>query len=62
MPKNAQKWPFSNWTQLGLGRDMLVFDYFRPCSSLLEWNGCVLYPCESCFDSTRLTRPCGLPV
>ncbi|KHF97254.1 hypothetical protein F383_36706 [Gossypium arboreum] len=19
-------------------------------------------PCKSCFDSTKLTRPCGLPV
>ncbi|KHG03562.1 hypothetical protein F383_28036 [Gossypium arboreum] len=28
----------------------------------LEWHGRVLYPCESCFDSARLTRSCGLLV
>ncbi|KHG00883.1 hypothetical protein F383_39105 [Gossypium arboreum] len=34
MPMSPQKWPFPNWTQLGLGRDSPVCDYFRPCSSL----------------------------
>ncbi|KHG22239.1 hypothetical protein F383_26958 [Gossypium arboreum] len=24
MPISPQKWPFLNWTQLGLGRDMPV--------------------------------------
>ncbi|KHG19033.1 hypothetical protein F383_24501 [Gossypium arboreum] len=46
MPTSRQKWPFLNWTQLGLGRD----------------TPHVLYPCELCFDSARLTRPCGLLV
>ncbi|KHG11845.1 hypothetical protein F383_17708 [Gossypium arboreum] len=44
MPKSPQKWPFVNWTQLGLGRDTAV------CHARL------------CFDSGKLTRPCGLPV
>ncbi|KHG26384.1 hypothetical protein F383_33750 [Gossypium arboreum] len=38
MPMSLQKWPFLNWTQLGLGRDTPMCDYFRPCSSLLEWH------------------------
>ncbi|KHG09934.1 hypothetical protein F383_15852 [Gossypium arboreum] len=29
MPKSPQIWPFPNWTQLGLGRDTPVCDYFR---------------------------------
>ncbi|KHG22307.1 Beta-amyloid-like protein [Gossypium arboreum] len=41
---SPQKWPFLNWTQLGLGKDTLV------CHA------------RSCFDSFKLTRPCGLPV
>ncbi|KHG29976.1 hypothetical protein F383_08820 [Gossypium arboreum] len=24
MPMSPQKWPFPNWTQLGLGKDMPV--------------------------------------
>ncbi|KHG12685.1 hypothetical protein F383_18055 [Gossypium arboreum] len=32
------------------------------CSSLLEWHDRVFHPCELCFDSARLTWPCGLPV
>ncbi|KHF99839.1 hypothetical protein F383_38607 [Gossypium arboreum] len=35
MPMSPQKWPFPNWTQLGLSRDTPVCDYFRPCASIL---------------------------
>ncbi|KAG8474501.1 hypothetical protein CXB51_031160 [Gossypium anomalum] len=62
MPKNPQKWPFPNWTQLRLGRDTLVCNHFRSCSSLLDFHGRVFYPCESFFDTAKLTRPCELPV
>ncbi|KHG10964.1 hypothetical protein F383_16222 [Gossypium arboreum] len=33
-----------------------------PCSSLLEWHEHMFYSCELCFDSAKLTRPCGMPV
>ncbi|KHG29247.1 hypothetical protein F383_35773 [Gossypium arboreum] len=46
MPKSPQNWPFSNWTKLGLGRDTLI----------------VIYPCESHFNFSKLTRLCGLPL
>ncbi|KHG24336.1 Mucin-16 [Gossypium arboreum] len=47
MPMNFQNWPFLNWTQLGLDRDMPVCDYFRPWSSLLNRHGRVVHLCES---------------
>ncbi|KHG00620.1 hypothetical protein F383_39017 [Gossypium arboreum] len=62
MPKNPQNWPFLNWTQFGLDRDTPVCDCLRPWSNLLNRHGCVVHPCESCFDSAKLTRSCGLPV
>ncbi|KHG06225.1 hypothetical protein F383_32349 [Gossypium arboreum] len=37
-------------------------DYFRPWSSLLNRHERVVHLCESCFNSAKLTRPCGLPV
>ncbi|KHG20023.1 hypothetical protein F383_01700 [Gossypium arboreum] len=33
-----------------------------PWSSLLNRHDHVVCPCESYFDATKLTRPCGLPV
>ncbi|KHG07097.1 hypothetical protein F383_10104 [Gossypium arboreum] len=26
---------------------MAVCDFFKPCSSMLDWHGHVNYPCES---------------
>ncbi|KHF99055.1 hypothetical protein F383_38205 [Gossypium arboreum] len=37
-------------------------DCLRPWSRMLNGYGRVIYPCESCFDSAKLTRSCGLPV
>ncbi|KHG19103.1 hypothetical protein F383_25571 [Gossypium arboreum] len=62
MPKNSQNWPFLNRTQLGLGRDMPMCDYFRLWSRLLNRHGRVVFPCKSCFNLAKLARTCGLPV
>ncbi|KHG06866.1 Fluconazole resistance 1 [Gossypium arboreum] len=47
MPKSPQNWPFLNRVILGLGRDTPM---------------CVVYPCKSCFDPAKGTRPCDTPV
>ncbi|KHG20969.1 hypothetical protein F383_26728 [Gossypium arboreum] len=59
MPKSPQKWPFPNWTQLGLARDTPVAHarvrLLQAWSSLLNRHRRVVHPCESCFDSAKLT-------
>ncbi|KHG29248.1 hypothetical protein F383_35773 [Gossypium arboreum] len=62
MPKSPQNWPFSNWTKLGLGRDTLMYDCLRPWTRLLNGHWSVIYPCESHFNFSKLTRLCGLPL
>ncbi|KHF98127.1 hypothetical protein F383_37249 [Gossypium arboreum] len=47
MPRSPQKWPFPDRTLLGLDRDT---------------HGRVVYPFKSCFDSSKWTWLCGLPM
>ncbi|KHG22288.1 hypothetical protein F383_26942 [Gossypium arboreum] len=41
---------------------MPVCDYSSPCSRLLNRHGHVVYPCKSCFNPSKGTRPCDTPV
>ncbi|KHG24508.1 Phenylalanine N-monooxygenase -like protein [Gossypium arboreum] len=59
MPKSPQNWPFLNWTKLGLGRDTPVYDYLRSWLRLLNGHRRVIYPCKSCFNLAKGTRPCS---
>ncbi|KHG27298.1 D-alanine--D-alanine ligase [Gossypium arboreum] len=62
MPKSPKNWPFPNKTILGLDRDMSVCDCSIPWSRLLNRHGRVIYPCKSCFNPAKMTRPCDMPV
>ncbi|KHG18118.1 hypothetical protein F383_21424 [Gossypium arboreum] len=39
-----------------------VCDYLRSWSRPLNGLELVIYPCKSCFDLTKGTRPCDTPV